>query len=89
MIGNTVLSRSIIIDDLAEVLGVLPERIDDGDNVADLGLDSVRLMVLVEKWRAMGAKDADLISLSSNPRVGSWVSLLTTRSSSITPPNAG
>lgn len=75
---DTVLSREVIVGDLADALGVDAQSIGDQDDVVDLGLDSVRLMSLLEKWRAAGADHIDFVSLSSDARVGAWVDLLVT-----------
>ena len=49
---NTVLTRERIIADIAGILGVDESEITDDTNVLDVGLDSVRLMSLIERWRA-------------------------------------
>ncbi|MFW0790734.1 phosphopantetheine-binding protein [Gordonia sp. CPCC 205333] len=74
---SPVLTREQIIGDLAEILQVSPTEIGDDTNVLDYGLDSVRLMALIEKWRAAGALKADLVALASDPVVGAWVRELT------------
>mgnify|MGYP002865411166 FL=1 len=72
-----VLTRDRIIGDIADVLQLEPGDIGDETNVVDIGLDSVRLMSLIERWRAAGAVQADLVALASDPVVGSWVRELT------------
>jgi aryl carrier-like protein len=76
--GST-LTRERIVDDLAEMLGVGPDELGDDVNVLDMGLDSVRLMSLVERWRAVGSVDVDLVTLAEVPEVGAWVRELTGR----------
>ncbi|AVM00195.1 isochorismatase [Gordonia iterans] len=71
------LDRNTIVADLAEVLDVPVEQLDDDTNVLDLGLDSVRLMSLIERWRAAGAQRADIAVLAADPVIGSWVRELT------------
>ena len=71
------LDRDQIVADLAEVLDVPVDQLGDDVNVMDLGLDSVRLMSLIERWRAAGAQHADIVVLASDPLVGSWVAELT------------
>lgn len=46
------LSPERIRADIAELLGCDPDGIAPDENLVDLGLDSVRIMVLVERWRA-------------------------------------
>ncbi|MFT4086263.1 MAG: phosphopantetheine-binding protein [Gordonia sp. (in: high G+C Gram-positive bacteria)] len=71
------LTRDRIVADIAEITGVPAHDIDDSTNVLDTGLDSVRLMALVERWRVAGADQADLVTLASEPYVGAWVRELT------------
>ncbi|UQE76368.1 MULTISPECIES: phosphopantetheine-binding protein [unclassified Gordonia (in: high G+C Gram-positive bacteria)] len=71
------LDRERIVADLAEVLDVPAEELGDDANVLDMGLDSVRLMSLVERWRAAGATRADIVVLAGEPVVGAWVRELT------------
>ncbi|GAC48406.1 phosphopantetheine-binding protein [Gordonia aichiensis] len=80
---NTVLTRERIIADIAGILGVAEHEITDDTNVLDVGLDSVRLMSLIERWRAAGAHQADLVSMAADPVVGSWIRELTTESASV------
>ncbi|WP_026918294.1 phosphopantetheine-binding protein [Gordonia shandongensis] len=77
MADHAGLTRESIVEDLAAMTGVPSTQIADGDDIADLGLDSVRLMSLIEKWRATGAEHVDVVALSSDSRVGSWIDLLT------------
>ncbi|GGV22898.1 hypothetical protein GCM10010495_43180 [Kitasatospora herbaricolor] len=64
--------------DLADILGERPEDIGDDDDLRDLGLDSMRLMHLVEIWRARGAKAefAELADLGAAPTVRTWSAYL-------------
>ncbi|MGW0039543.1 phosphopantetheine-binding protein [Gordonia sp. NPDC003376] len=75
--GNPVLTRERIVGDIAEILDLHDTEITDETNVLDIGLDSVRLMSLIERWRAAGAVHADLVVLASDPVVGSWIRELT------------
>ncbi|MCC6981722.1 MAG: phosphopantetheine-binding protein [Bauldia sp.] len=40
--------------DIAAAIGIAPEEIGDHDNLADLGLDSIRAMMLVDRWSEAG-----------------------------------
>lgn len=71
------LDRARIVDDLAQVLDVPAADLRDEVNVLDMGLDSVRLMTLIERWRAAGARRADIVILAADPTLGSWVRELT------------
>lgn len=75
--SRTALTEEQIVADVAEILQLPESEIATDTNVFDLGLDSVRLMTLIERWRAAGAVRADLVDLAADPVVGSWVLLLT------------
>ncbi|WP_406209729.1 phosphopantetheine-binding protein [Kitasatospora sp. NBC_01560] len=63
--------------EIADLLGERPEDIEDDENLRDVGLDSMRLMHLVEIWRARGARVefADLADLGE-PTVTTWSAYL-------------
>ncbi|GAA3748657.1 bifunctional isochorismate lyase/aryl carrier protein [Spinactinospora alkalitolerans] len=61
--------------DAARVLGERPEDIDTEENLLDRGMDSIRLMSLVETWRKAGA-ETDFITLAEEPTVAAWTRLL-------------
>ncbi|MER7920763.1 MULTISPECIES: phosphopantetheine-binding protein [unclassified Streptomyces] len=71
------LSPERIRADVAELLGCAPSEIAPDDDLRDLGLDSVRLMTLVERWRADGAGDLELPDLAERPELAHWQALLT------------
>lgn len=64
--------------DVAEVLYLTPEEIGDETHLVDQGLDSIRLMTLVERWRGEGAEIefVDLADLAAEPTVRRWSELL-------------
>ncbi|RFS82988.1 isochorismatase [Actinomadura spongiicola] len=72
---RTRLTPDRIRADVAEVLGVAPGDVADDVPVIDQGMDSIRLMTLVERWRAEGA-DIDLMDLAEQPTVARWLTLL-------------
>ncbi|NMO90454.1 phosphopantetheine-binding protein [Actinomycetospora sp. TBRC 11914] len=61
--------------DVAEALGEPPEDLDEADDLLDRGLDSIRLMSLVERWRAEGA-EVGFIDLADTPTLEAWTRLL-------------
>lgn len=71
----TTLIATRIRSDVAELLEVAPESIRPDDNLFDLGLDSVRVMTLVERWRAAGAA-VEFPDLAEQPELGHWQSIL-------------
>ncbi|GAB7038146.1 MULTISPECIES: phosphopantetheine-binding protein [Catenuloplanes] len=69
------LSLERIRADVAESLGESPADLTDDENLLDRGLDSIRIMTLVEKWRRDGYR-ADYLDLAENPTVAGWQSVL-------------
>ncbi|WP_336085073.1 phosphopantetheine-binding protein [Nocardia sp. SSK8] len=65
-----------VIGDVAAVLGVDPAELATDTDLLDAGLDSVRIMSLVEKWRSAGHEDIDFPTLAGDPVLGSWIELL-------------
>jgi aryl carrier-like protein len=63
--------------DVAELIGCDPAEIELDDNLNDLGLDSVRTMVLIERWRGAGAETLEYPDLAEQPELGHWTELLT------------
>ncbi|GAA1340830.1 phosphopantetheine-binding protein [Saccharothrix algeriensis] len=63
--------------EVAELLGCDPAGIDPGADLLDLGLDSMRIMSLVERWRAAGATDLEFADLAERPELGHWTALVT------------
>lgn len=72
------LSAGQIRADIAELLYVDPGEITDDTDLFESGLDSVRILGLVERWRSAGAR-ADFTDLAEHPTVGAWTALLTGR----------
>lgn len=61
------LTEARILADLSACAGLLAEEVELGDALADLGIDSIRLMNLVETWRAAGANvDFPRLAASEN-----------------------
>lgn len=69
------LTRERIRNDIAEVLEIPVADVDDTANLLDEGLDSVRVMTLLERWRESGAQ-VDLVDLVSDPTVDAWAEIL-------------
>lgn len=62
----------------AVVLPLLDEDsqdLDDGENLIDYGLDSVRMMALAARWRQVHS-DIDFVALAKDPSIDGWWSLL-------------
>ena len=65
------LDRQLFRQQVADSLGVAAEDIDDDDNLMHLGLDSIRLMTLIETWRDMGA-EIQFAELAEVASIGQW-----------------
>ncbi|MGC3000515.1 phosphopantetheine-binding protein [Streptomyces sp. G35A] len=68
-----------IREDVADVLGEDPADIPDDENLVDYGLDSVRLMSLVERWRREHGADISFVDLAERPAIEAWAPLLGAR----------
>ncbi|SER21549.1 phosphopantetheine-binding protein [Actinokineospora terrae] len=62
--------------DIAEVLGCAPHEVTPDADLLDLGLDSMRTMALVERWRAAGAPGVEFADLAEEPRLDRWTRLV-------------
>ncbi len=62
--------------DVAELLQVPPQSIADDDDLFDLGLDSVRAMTLIQRWRDAGAGDLEFPDLAEQPELAHWQRLV-------------
>ncbi|SDI08000.1 bifunctional isochorismate lyase / aryl carrier protein [Sinosporangium album] len=70
--------------DVADVLGEDASAIADDENLLELGLDSIRVMTLVERWRTAGA-ETNFLELAERPTLAEWWELLNGRQSRDTP----
>lgn len=57
--------------EVAALLGQAPETLGNEDDLLDLGLDSIRLMSLVEQWRARGM-EVEFVDLAERPTLTAW-----------------
>ncbi|WAZ26994.1 phosphopantetheine-binding protein [Streptomyces cinnabarinus] len=62
--------------DVADCLGEEPADIPLDENLVDYGLDSVRIMALLERWRHEYDAKADFADLAEQPAVAAWARLL-------------
>jgi bifunctional isochorismate lyase/aryl carrier protein len=69
------LSEARIREDVAEVLDIRPDQVVDDQQLVEQGMDSVRLMTLVERWRALGV-EIDFLTLADDPTLKRWFSLM-------------
>ena len=68
------MTETKIITDVAESLGVAPDALTPDTNLADAGLDSLRLIMLVEKWRAEGVT-VDFQDILTRATLAEWFEL--------------
>ncbi|MEU6125215.1 phosphopantetheine-binding protein [Streptomyces sp. NPDC047123] len=76
---NQPLSPERVRADIAELLDCDPSEIAPEEDLFDLGLDSVRIMTLVQRWREAGAAALEFPDLAEQPELGHWTALLTGR----------
>ncbi|MFF7365722.1 phosphopantetheine-binding protein [Streptomyces sp. NPDC008125] len=70
------LTLELIRADIADSLGEDPEDIPVDENLVDYGLDSVRIMALLERWRREHGVEAAFADLAEQPAVEAWLPLL-------------
>jgi aryl carrier-like protein len=75
MTTTSPLSAEQIRADVAELLGIGPAELAADADLFDLGLDSMRIMSLVERWRAAGAT-VEFADLAEQPQLGLWTDLV-------------
>ena len=68
------MTETKIITGVAESLGVAPDTLTPDTNLADAGLDSLRLIMLVEKWRAEGVT-VDFQDILTRATLAEWFEL--------------
>lgn len=69
------LSLAQVKSDVAQILQMNASEISDDENIVDLGLDSIRAMELVERWRVQGAA-VQFVDLVERQTLRQWWQLL-------------
>ncbi|NNN31116.1 phosphopantetheine attachment domain protein [Streptomyces sp. S3(2020)] len=64
--------------DLAECLFLEPGEVDLEDSPLDAGLDSLRIVTLLERWQAAGA-EVTFVELAERTTFAQWWQLLSQR----------
>lgn len=72
---STELTRDDVRDEIAELLYEDPTEVTDDENLIDFGLDSVRIMTLVERWRKLGV-EITFADLAERPTLADWWAVL-------------
>ncbi|HWU11238.1 MAG TPA: phosphopantetheine-binding protein [Streptomyces sp.] len=70
------LTLELIRHDVADALGEDPADIPLDENLLDYGLDSVRIMALLGRWRRDHGIEADFADLAEQPVIDVWAPLL-------------
>lgn len=73
--NTSALSVAGLHNQLANLLQCSPQDIAAEDNLLDLGLDSIRLMSLIERWRHEGI-EIGFADLAEQPTLSHWTHLL-------------
>ncbi len=69
------LTEDSVRADVAELLHLLPGEMLDSDNLFEFGLDSIRLLSLLERWRE-GGSEVSFMQLAEEPTLARWFLLL-------------
>ncbi|WP_459503143.1 isochorismatase family protein [Bacillus sp. C1] len=75
---NTGFTIQAVREQVAELLRESPEDIGDDEDLLNRGLDSVRIMSLVEKWRQVGV-EVTFADLAERPTIYDWFKLLSSQ----------
>jgi aryl carrier-like protein len=70
------LTTDRIYAEVAALLACDPAELTPETNLIDFGLDSMRIMSLVEQWRTAGAANLEFADLAEQPTLGHWTKLL-------------
>ncbi|MGH3586044.1 MAG: phosphopantetheine-binding protein [Pseudonocardia sp.] len=73
---STELAPERIRADVAALLGCTVGEIDPDEDLLDRGVDSIRLMSLVEQWRQAGATGLEFADLAEQPVLRHWERLV-------------
>jgi bifunctional isochorismate lyase/aryl carrier protein len=68
-------SLAALSGEVAQVLEVPAETLDPHENLLDAGLDSIRIMSLLERWKRAGAR-LSFVDLAGQPTLAGWWALM-------------
>ncbi|MET0405113.1 MAG: phosphopantetheine-binding protein, partial [Cystobacter sp.] len=77
--GASEFSPQRLREEVAEILAQPAAELGEQENLLDRGLDSIRIMSLVERWRRQGA-EVTFVELAERPTLTDWYALLSTQS---------
>ncbi len=70
--------KQSVMKDIATLLYLSPGELDPHQSLIDQGLDSIRMMTLIEQWRAQGV-DIEFADLAEKTTLTEWLAVLKTR----------
>ncbi|WP_155640695.1 isochorismatase family protein [Burkholderia pseudomultivorans] len=73
--NDTAPALAAIAEQVARSLRIPAAELGEHDNLIECGLDSIRMMTLVEQWRAQGC-DITFVQLAEQPTLGAWTQML-------------
>lgn len=73
--NGTAPALAAIAEQVARSLRIPAAELGEHDNLVECGLDSIRMMTLVEQWRAQGY-DVTFVQLAEQPTLGAWTQML-------------
>ncbi|GHI99488.1 MULTISPECIES: phosphopantetheine-binding protein [Streptomyces] len=65
------LTRQDVAEEVARLLGRVPEDLPEDENLVLMGLGSLEVMQLVNQWRRRGI-EVDFGALVASPTLGGW-----------------
>ncbi len=80
-VGEGAFTPQSVREEVAELLVQPPSELGEDENLLDRGLDSIRIMSLVERWRRKGA-EITFVELAERPTLTDWYALLASGSRS-------
>ena len=69
------MTLTTVREEVAELLFADPAELTADENLVDFGLDSVRIMTLVERWRRLGVQ-ITFADLAERPTLADWWAVL-------------
>jgi bifunctional isochorismate lyase / aryl carrier protein len=82
--GAQAVDREQLRADVAELLMESASAIGEDENLLERGMDSIRLMSLVERWR-QGGTEVSFVELAEKPTLTDWYALLAAKQPAVTP----
>ncbi len=75
---RTFLTADELREEVAAILELPVSEVTADDDLLDLGMDSVRLMTLVQRWKDRGVL-VEFADLAERTELGAWIELVAER----------